>query len=227
MVNMDGAQLGILFNQGQVCCAGSRIFVQESIYDEFVERLAKLFKKVKVGNPLDADTQMGALIYEDQLKKVLKYVEIGKEEGARLVTGGKRITKDGLDKGFFIEPTIFADVTNDMKIAQEEIFGPVVAIQKFKDEEEVIRLANDSIYGLGGGVFTTNINKAIRVARGIETGRMWVNTYNQIPAGAPFGGYKQSGIGRETHAMILDHYTQVKSILINLNEEPSGMYQTK
>ena len=114
-----------------------------------------------------------------------------------------------------------------MKIAQEEIFGPVVAIQKFKDEEEVIRLANDSIYGLGGGVFTTNINKAIRVARGIETGRMWVNTYNQIPAGAPFGGYKQSGIGRETHAMILDHYTQVKSILINLNEEPSGMYQTK
>ena len=170
---------------------------------------------------------MGALIYEDQLKKVLKYVEIGKEEGARLVVGGKRITKDGLDKGFFIEPTIFADVTNDMKIAQEEIFGPVVAIQKFKDEEEVIRLANDSIYGLGGGVFTTNINKAIRVARGIETGRMWVNTYNQIPAGAPFGGYKQSGIGRETHAMILDHYTQVKSILINLNEEPSGMYQTK
>ena len=192
-----------------------------------MERLAKLFKKVKVGNPLDADTQMGALIYEDQLKKVLKYVEIGKEEGARLVTGGKRITKDGLDKGFFIEPTIFADVTNDMKIAQEEIFGPVVAVQKFKDEEEVIRLANDSIYGLGGGVFTTNINKAIRVARGIETGRMWVNTYNQIPAGAPFGGYKQSGIGRETHAMILDHYTQVKSILININEEPSGMYQTK
>ncbi len=226
-IAMDGAQLGILFNQGQVCCAGSRIFVQESIYDEFVERLAKLFKKVKVGNPLDADTQMGALIYEDQLKKVLKYVEIGKEEGARLVAGGKRITKDGLDKGFFIEPTIFADVTNDMKIAQEEIFGPVVAIQKFKDEEEVIRLANDSIYGLGGGVFTTNINKAIRVARGIETGRMWVNAYNQIPAGAPFGGYKQSGIGRETHAMILDHYTQVKSILININEEPSGMYQTK
>lgn len=224
---MDGAQLGILFNQGQVCSAGSRIFVQEGIYDEFVKRLSGIFERVKVGNPLDPSTQMGALIYEDQLKKVLKYVEIGKEEGARLVTGGVRDEEGDNAKGFFVRPTIFADVTNDMRIAQEEIFGPVVVIQKFRDEDEVIRLANDSIYGLGGGLFTRDLNRAIRVSRAIETGRMWVNTYNAFPAGAPFGGYKQSGIGRETHKVILDHYTQMKNILINLNEKPSGFYETK
>ena len=224
---MDGLQLGILFNQGQVCCAGSRVFVQESIYDKFAEEAVKRFKRVKVGVPWEQDVQMGSQINERQLEKILSYIEIGKKEGARVLCGGERIREDDLGKGAFMQPTLLGDVTNNMRVAQEEIFGPVVVVQKFKDEEEVIRLANDSIYGLGGGVFTTNINKAIRVARGIETGRMWVNTYNQIPAGAPFGGYKQSGIGRETHAMILDHYTQVKSILINLNEEPSGMYQTK
>lgn len=224
---MDGAQLGILFNQGQVCSAGSRIFVQDTIYDRFVESLAKIFSEVKVGDPLDPNTQMGAVIYESQLKKVLSCVEKGKAEGARLVVGGKRLTDGALGEGFFMAPTIFADVTNDMSIAQEEIFGPVVVIQKFSTEEEVIKLANDSIYGLGGGVFTTNLNRAIRVARGVHTGRMWVNTYNSFPVGAPFGGYKQSGIGRETHKVILEHYTQMKNIMINLNEQPSGMYQTK
>lgn len=224
---MDGAQLGILFNQGQVCSAGSRIFVQDTIYDRFVESLAKIFSEVKVGDPLDPNTQMGAVIYESQLKKVLSCVEKGKAEGARLVVGGKRLTDGALGEGFFMAPTIFADVTNDMSIAQEEIFGPVVVIQKFSTEEEVIKLANDSIYGLGGGVFTTNLNRAIRVARGVHTGRMWVNAYNSFPAGAPFGGYKQSGIGRETHKVILEHYTQMKNIMINLNEQPSGMYQTK
>ena len=224
---MDGAQLGILFNQGQVCSAGSRIFVQDTIYDRFVESLAKIFSEVKVGDPLDPNTQMGAVIYESQLKKVLSCVEKGKAEGARLVVGGKRLTDGALGEGFFMAPTIFADVTNDMSIAQEEIFGPVVVIQKFSTEEEVIKLANDSIYGLGGGVFTTNLNRAIRVARGVHTGRMWVNTYNSFPAGAPFGGYKQSGIGRETHKVILEHYTQMKNIMVNLNEQPSGMYQTK
>lgn len=224
---MDGAQLGILFNQGQVCSAGSRIFVQDTIYDEFVERLSRIFERVRVGNPLDKNTQMGALIYEDQLKKVLSYVEIGKQEGARLVTGGVRDENGDNAKGFFVRPTIFADVTNDMRIAQEEIFGPVVAIQKFHDEEEVIRMANDSIYGLGGGLFTRDLNRAIRVSRAIETGRMWVNTYNAFPAGSPFGGYKQSGIGRETHKIILEHYTQMKNIIVNLNEKPSGFYETK
>ncbi len=226
-IAMEGAQLGILFNQGQVCSAGSRIFVQDTIYDKFVDSLAKIFDKVKVGNPLDPNTQMGSLIYERHLKDVLNYIEIGKKEGARLVTGGVRIEDEEHKDGFYLRPTIFADVKNDMRIAQEEIFGPVVVIEKFHSEEEVIKMANDSIYGLGGGLFTRDLNRAIRVARAIETGRMWVNTYNAFPAGAPFGGYKQSGIGRETHKIILEHYTQMKNIIINLNEKTIGMYETK
>lgn len=222
---MDGAQLGILFNQGQVCCAGSRIFVQESIYDKFVEELAARFNRVKVDLPWKEDTQMGSQIYAGQVKKILEYVEIGKKEGARLVCGGEKITENGLESGNFVRPTIFADVTNDMRIAREEIFGPVVCIIKFKDEDDVIAMANDSEYGLGGGVWTRDINRAIRVARSIETGRMWVNTYNSIQAGAPFGGYKLSGIGRETDKIILEHYTQAKNIIINLSEQPSGLYE--
>lgn len=226
-IAMEGAQLGILFNQGQVCSAGSRIFVQDTIYDKFIDSLAKIFDKVKVGDPLNPNTQMGSLIYERHLKDVLNYIEIGKKEGARLVTGGVRLEDEEHKNGFYLKPTIFADVTNDMKIAQEEIFGPVVVIEKFHSEEEVIKLANDSIYGLGGGLFTRDLNRAIRVARAIETGRMWINTYNAFPAGAPFGGYKQSGIGRETHKVILEHYTQMKNILINLNEKTIGLYETK
>lgn len=221
---IEGAQLGILFNQGQVCCAGSRIFVQEGIYDKFVETLGKMFDKVKVGDPTDPSTQMGALIYKSQMDKVLKYVELGQQEGYKLIVGGKRYTDNGCDKGFFVRPTILAGGKNDARVAQEEIFGPVVVIQKFKTEDEVIALANDSEYGLGGGVFSQDINKALRVARGIETGRMWINTYNDIPADAPFGGYKLSGIGRETHKMILDHYTQVKNIIINLKDGVKGLY---
>ena len=223
---MDGAQLGILFNQGQVCCAGSRIFVQEGIYDKFIADLTERFNRVKVGLPWEADTQMGSQIYKQQVDTILEYVEIGKKEGARLVCGGEKITDGELGKGNFVRPTIFADVTNDMRIAQEEIFGPVVAIMKFKDEADVIRMANDSIYGLGGAVWTRDINRAIRVARSVETGRMWVNTYNAIPGGAPFGGYKQSGIGRETHKIMLEHYTQMKNIFVNLSEKPSGFYES-
>jgi acyl-CoA reductase-like NAD-dependent aldehyde dehydrogenase len=221
---MDGAQLGILFNQGQVCCAGSRIFVQEGIYDKFVHDLAERFNRVKVGLPWLDDTMMGSQIYKEQVDKILSYIEIGKQEGARLVCGGEKIMGD-LASGNFVRPTIFADVTNNMRIAQEEIFGPVVCILKFKDEADVIKMANDSQYGLGGAVWTRDINRAIRVSRAIETGRMWVNTYNSIPAGAPFGGYKLSGIGRETHKVIMDHYTQMKNILINLSENPSGFYE--
>lgn len=223
---MDGAQLGILFNQGQVCCAGSRIFVQESIYDKFIHDLAERFNRVKVGLPWNEDTQMGSQIYKQQVDQILEYVKIGQSEGAKLICGGEKIMDDGLDKGNFVRPTIFADVTNDMRIAQEEIFGPVVCILKFKNEEDVIAMANDSEYGLGGAVWTRDINRAIRVSRGIETGRMWVNTYNAIPAGAPFGGYKMSGIGRETDKMILQHYTQTKNIFINLSETPSGFYES-
>ena len=184
---LDGAMLGILFNQGQVCCAGSRIFVQDTIYDKFVAELAK-------------------------------------EEGARVVAGGERITDGEFGKGCFVRPTLIVDATNDMRVAREEIFGPVAVVIKFHSEDEVIKQANDSLYGLGGGVFTQNLNRAIRVARAIETGRMWVNTYNSIPAGAPFGGYKQSGIGRETHKVILEHYTQMKNIIVNLSDKPSGFY---
>lgn len=222
---MDGAQLGILFNQGQVCCAGSRIFVHESIYDKFVADLADRFNRVKVGLPWEETTQMGSQIDGKQVKKILEYVEIGKAEGARLVCGGEKITENGLDKGNFIRPTIFADVTNDMRIAQEEIFGPVVCVLPFKDEADVIAKANASEYGLGGAVWTRDINRAIRVAKAIETGRMWVNTYNAIPAGAPFGGYKLSGIGRETDKTTMKHYMQTKNIYINLSEKPSGLYE--
>ena len=224
---IDGLQLGILFNQGQVCCAGSRVFVHEDIYDKFLEDAVKAFNNVKVGVSWDPETQMGSQINERQLEKILSYVEIGKQEGARLICGGERITDGELAKGCFMRPTLLADVTNNMRVAQEEIFGPVACILKFRDEDEVIRMANDNAYGLGGAVWTRDLNRAIRVSRGIETGRMWVNTYNQIPEGSPFGGYKESGIGRETHKVILEHYTQMKNIMINLSEAPSGFYPAK
>lgn len=222
---LDGLLLGILFNQGQVCCAGSRVFVQDSIYDRFVAEAVKRFQKVKVGLPWKADTQMGSLINQGQLKKVLKYVDIAKEEGATVACGGNRLTAPELANGAFMAPTLFTNVNNNMRVAREEIFGPVACIIKFKTEDEVVKLANDSEYGLGGAVWTQDINRAIRVARAVETGRMWVNTYNMVPAGAPFGGYKKSGIGRETHKMVLDHYTQVKNIFINLSGKPTGLYE--
>lgn len=223
-IALEGIQLGILFNQGQVCSAGSRIFVQEDFYDEFIEKAVEAFEKVKVGNPLDPNTQMGAQISEAQLNKILKYIEIGKEEGAKVITGGERFVEGDAKNGYFMKPTLLVDVDNNMRVAKEEIFGPVGVVIKFKTEEEVIAMANDSNYGLGGGVFTRDINRAIKVAKSIRTGRVWVNTYNSFPAGATFGGYKESGIGRETHKSILDAYTQKKNILVNLSEKPGGMY---
>lgn len=221
---LEGAQMGILFNQGQVCCAGSRILVQDTIYDKFIAALKKEFEAVKVGRPWEEGVQVGALVDERQLKKVLSYVDIGKEEGATVITGGRRLTEDGLDKGCFMAPTLLGDVTLDMRVAQEEIFGPVAVVIKFHTEEEALAIANDSAYGLGGAVWTQDINRAIRVARGVHTGRMWVNTYNELPAHAPFGGYKQSGIGRETYLSILSAYTQTKNIFISLNEKRMGMF---
>lgn len=220
-VAIDGVQLGILFNQGQVCCAGSRIFVQEGIYDKFVPALVEKFKRIKVGDPLDPNTQMGCQINKKQADKILEYVKIGVEEGAKIAVGGKRHSAGEA----FVEPTLLVDVRNDMRVAQEEIFGPVGVVIKFKDQNELVRMANDSLYGLGGAVFTRDIAKALTVARLLETGRVWVNTYNQIHAGAPFGGYKESGIGRETHKMILEHYTQTKNIYIDTISKPSGFYE--
>ncbi len=221
---IEGLQIGILFNQGQVCCAGSRVFVHEDIYDRFVAEAVKAFNSVKVGLPWEKDTVMGSQINQMQLEKILAYVEVGKQEGAKVVCGGYRVTENGLEKGAFMRPTLLVDVHNRMRVAQEEIFGPVAAVIKFKTEDEVIDMANDNEYGLGGAVWTKDINRAFRVARYVETGRMWVNNYNSLPAHSPFGGYKKSGIGRETHKMILDHYTQTKNIFISLTEDKVGLY---
>lgn len=224
---MDGVQLGILFNQGQVCCAGSRIFVHEDIYDKFCAEAKERFEQITVGLPWEDKTQMGSQIDERQLEKILSYVELAKQEGAEILTGGERIVEGELASGAFMKPTLITGVTNSCRVAQEEIFGPVAVIIKFSSEEEVIAAANDSVYGLGGAVWTRDLNRALRVSRGVKTGRMWVNTYNQIPEGAPFGGYKQSGIGRENDKHILEHYTQIKNIMINLNETPTGFYPKK
>ena len=217
---LDGVQMGILFNQGQVCCAGSRIFVEESIYDEFIKKAVEKFKNIKVGDPLDPNTQMGAQINKKQADKILSYMDIALSEGAKIAVGGKRSAAGDA----FVEPTLIVNARNDMRVAQEEIFGPVGVVIKFKNEDELIKMVNDSEYGLGGGIFTNNITKALNTARAMETGRVWINCYNQIPAGAPFGGYKNSGIGRETHKMILEHYTQAKNIMVDLTGKTSGLY---
>ncbi len=220
---VEGAANGILFNQGQVCSAGSRIFVQSGIYDKFVQALKEKFENVKVGLPWNEETQMGAQINQRQLDKILEYVKIGQEEGAMLITGGHQLESEGLENGVFMAPTILAG-HNNMRIAQEEIFGPVATIIKFDTEEEVIAMANDSEYGLGGGVWTSDLNTAIRVCRSIETGRMWVNQYTNFAAGTPFGGYKKSGIGRETYKSILDAYSQTKNVFISIKETADGLY---
>lgn len=221
---LDGLQLGILFNQGQVCCAGSRVFVHESIYDEFVRGAIECFARVNVAPSYENDAQMGAIVSKLQLEKILGYIELAKLEGAKVAVGGTQLKEGALAKGYYMAPTLLVDVKNSMRVAREEIFGPVACIIRFSSEEEVIAMANDSEYGLAGGVWTRDINRALRVASAIEAGRIWINTYNAVPAGAPFGGYKSSGIGRETHAMMLEHYTQVKNIMINMGEKVSGLY---
>jgi aldehyde dehydrogenase (NAD+) len=209
---VDGAMTGIFFNQGEVCCAGSRLFLEKSIHDEFVAKLSNKAAGMRVGNPEDAATQMGAQVSKEQFDKILGYIDIGKKEGAKLVTGGERSG----EKGYFIKPTIFDAVDNNMKIAKEEIFGPVVSTITFDDVGEVVRQGNLSIFGLAAAVWTRDIKKAHRLAKDLKAGTIWINTYNALDTASPFGGYKQSGFGRELGVHALELYTQVKSVWINL-----------
>jgi len=222
---VDYALFGIFAGSGQICAAGSRILVEESIAEKFIERFAERAQKIKVGNGMNQEIEMGPLVSEEHMKKVLKYIEIGKQEGARLVCGGNRITSSGLEKGFFVEPTVFSNVTSNMKIVQDEIFGPVVVIQTFKDEKEAIKLANDTEYGLAGSVFTTDGAKALRVIKKLRAGITWVNTYHFTFNEAPWGGYKQSGIGRGLGTFGLEEFQEVKQININLQVEPIGWFK--
>jgi aldehyde dehydrogenase (NAD+) len=203
---------GIFYNQAQVCSAGSRIYVQEGIYDKFLEAFKKRALAIKVGDPFHAESFQGPQISQVQFDRIMGYIDAGKEEGATLEIGGERHG----EKGYFIKPTIFSDVTPDMKIVREEIFGPVAAIAKFKDEEEVIRMGNDSPYGLAAAVHTKDLNTAIRVSNALNAGTVWVNTYNYFHAQIPFGGYKQSGMGRELGEAALASYTQNKSVTMSL-----------
>ncbi|MBU1054630.1 MAG: aldehyde dehydrogenase family protein [Proteobacteria bacterium] len=221
---MEGLQIGILLNQGQICCAGSRVFVHEDIHDRFVADAVKAFSNIKVGLPWEKGTIMGSQINEGQVNHILDYIEIGKEEGAMVACGGVRATGNGLEKGAFMKPTLLTGVNNMMRVTREEIFGPVAVVIKFKTEEEVIAMANDSEFGLAGAVWTQDINRALRIARAVEAGRMWINAYNILPAHTPFGGYKKSGIGRETHKVIMDYYTQMKNIIISMTECKVGFY---
>jgi aldehyde dehydrogenase len=211
-------------NQGEVCTCPSRALIQESIYDRFMERALKRVKAVKQGNPLDSSTMIGAQASSEQKEKILSYLDIGKQEGAEVLTGGKAATMEGdLAGGFYIEPTVFKG-NNKMRIFQEEIFGPVVSVTTFKDEDDAMAIANDTLYGLGAGVWTRDMNRAYKFGRGIQAGRVWTNCYHLYPAHAAFGGYKQSGVGRENHKMMLDHYQQTKNMLVSYNPNAMGFF---
>ena len=218
---IDGALIGIFAGTGEVCSAGSRLLVERSIHDRFVGELVSRAMAIKVGDPLDAESEMGPLVSRQQIDTVEKYVAIGKEEGATLATGGHRLT----GSGFYYEPTIFVGVDNSMRIAQEEIFGPVLVVIPFDNEEEAISIANDTIYGLAGAVWTKDVTRAMRVIKAMRAGITWVNTYHPTYSEAPWGGYKQSGIGRELGSYGLDEYTEVKQINIDLTDQPMGVYQ--
>jgi aldehyde dehydrogenase (NAD+) len=209
---IEGAHFALFFNQGQCCCAGSRLFVEEKAYDEFVERSAARARRRTVGDPFDASTEQGPQVDQDQYNKVMHYIERGKKEGARLVCGGNRVG----DRGYFIEPTVFADVKDDMAIAKEEIFGPVMSIIKFRDMDDVVERANRTEYGLAAAVWTRDIGKAHAIANSVRAGTVWVNCYDVFDAAAPFGGFKQSGLGRELGEYGLQQYTEVKTVTVKL-----------
>jgi aldehyde dehydrogenase len=211
-------------NQGEVCTCPSRALIQESIYDKFMERALKRVKAIKQGNPLDASTMIGAQASSEQVEIIMSYINLGKEEGAQLLTGGVQSKLSGdLSEGYYIEPTVFKG-HNKMRIFQEEIFGPVLSVTTFKDEAEALAIANDTMYGLGAGVWSRDGARAFRMGRGIQAGRVWTNCYHLYPAHAAFGGYKQSGIGRENHLMMLDHYQQTKNLLVSYSPNALGFF---
>ncbi|MBF9010018.1 aldehyde dehydrogenase family protein [Corynebacterium phoceense] len=210
-------------NQGEVCTCPSRALVHESIADKFIERAIERVKKIKIGHPLDTETMMGAQASQEQMDKITEYLEIGPKEGAEVLTGGHMNKVEGLDNGFYIEPTVFKG-TNDMRIFREEIFGPVLSVATFKDYDEAIQIANDTNFGLGAGVWSRNANICYRAGRDIQAGRVWVNQYHVYPAHAAFGGYKESGIGRENHLMMLAHYQETKNLLVSYSEQPAGLF---
>src|ERR671928_1284945 len=222
---VNGAMMGIFFNQGQVCCAGSRLFLDARVKDEFLDRFKERAGRVKVGDPMDKNTQMGPQVSEEQLNRIKGYVDIAKEEGATVLAGGCPPSLEGdFQKGFFFQPTIFGDVKNNMRVAQEEIFGPVVSILTFEDEDDLIRQANEVVYGLSAGIWTKDITRAHRFAKAVKAGVVWINTYNMFNAASPFGGYKQSGYGREMGRHALELYTHVKSVWVDLSGKPIGWF---
>ena len=212
------------FNQGEVCTCPSRALVQASIYDTFMARCIERVKAIKMGSPLDTETMLGAQASQEQLTKIMTYLALGKQEGAKVLVGGERAVLGGdLAAGFYIQPTVF-EGHNKMRIFQEEIFGPVLAVTTFTDEADALAIANDTLYGLGAGVWTRNGNVAYRMGRAIKAGRVWTNCYHAYPAHAAFGGYKESGIGRETHKVMLDHYQQTKNLLVSYSEQKLGFF---
>jgi len=221
---IEGVMIGVFLNQGEVCTAGSRLFVHDAIYDRFMEKLVAKVKGLKIGDPMKEDTQLGPIVSREQLEKVLSYIEIGKKEGATLLCGGTRLADPSLSKGFFVAPAVFGDVRNRMRIAQEEIFGPVVSVIRWNDYDTMIAEANDIAYGLGAGLWTETLPLAVKTAKALQAGTVWINTYNALSAGAPFGGYKKSGFGRECAFDTLLQYTQIKSLFVSTAEKPIGLY---
>ncbi len=220
---VEGAVLAF-FNQGEVCTCPSRLLIQESIYEKFIAMVIERTTRIKRGNPLDTDVMVGAQASQEQFDKILDYIRIGREEGAQVLIGGDTESMDDAhSKGFYIKPTLLKG-SNSMRVFQEEIFGPVVSVTTFKDEAEALAIANDTEYGLGAGVWTRDMNLAYRMGRGIEAGRVWTNCYHHYPAHAAFGGYKKSGVGRETHKMMLDHYQQTKNMLVSYDVNPLGFF---
>src|SRR5699024_51692 len=215
---VSAALLGNFYTQGEICTNGTRVFVHKNIRNELVRRLLERTAKIRIGDPLDMDTQIGALISAGHMQLVLDYIESGKREGAELLCGGQRASGAGLDNGCFVEPTIFAHCRDDMTIVREEIFGPVMAVLDFEDETEVIECAKATVYGLAAGVFTRDLARGHRVVAALEAGICWINNYNQSPVEMPVGGYKQSGIGRENGPVTIEHYTQLKSVFVETGD---------